>query len=107
MGEEGFRKIETSILSQVTKEKGQVIATGGGVVVCPENWELLRQNGKVVFIQRDLRQLEIDGRPISQSRPLSQIYEERIDAYNSWSDFHVENMEVAKTVKEILSGLEG
>ena len=107
VGEEGFRKIETSILSQVTKEKGQVIATGGGVVVCPENWELLRQNGKVVFIQRDLRQLEIDGRPISQSRPLSQIYEERIDAYNSWSDFHVENMEVAKTVKEILSGLEG
>lgn len=104
-GEEGFRKIETSILSQVTKEKGQVIATGGGVVVRPENWELLRQNGKVVFIQRDLRELEIDGRPISQSRPLSQIYEERIDAYHSWSDFQVENIKVEETTAEILSKL--
>ncbi len=105
-GEEGFRKIETSVLSQVTKEKGQVIATGGGVVVRPENWELLRQNGEVVFLQRDLRLLEIEGRPISQSRPLSQIYEERIDAYQSWSDVQVENKEVETAVDEIIAWLQ-
>lgn len=104
-GEEGFRRVETSLLAQVTKESGQVIATGGGVVVRPENRELLRQNGVVIFLERDLKELETEGRPISLSRPLSQIYEERKDAYHSWSDFQVKNVRVKNAVEEIFTRL--
>ena len=100
-GEAGFRKIESEVLSEVTKQTGQVIATGGGVVVTPKNYELVRQNGEVIFLKRDLRELSVAGRPVSQSRPLEQIYEERIDAYRSWSDFQVENRTVERTVREI------
>ena len=102
-GETGFRKMESEVLSEVTKQTGQVVATGGGVVVTPKNCELVRQNGEVIFLKRDLRELTVAGRPVSQSRPLEQIYEERIDAYRSWSDFQVENRTVEKTVREIES----
>lgn len=100
-GEEGFRAIETRVLRRIAREKGQVIASGGGVVVRPENWELLRQNGPVVFLRRDLEKLPLAGRPISQSKPVEQIYRERIEAYRGWSDYQVENREISEAVDEI------
>lgn len=105
-GEAAFRKAETEVLAGITKEKGQVIAAGGGVVVRPENRGLLRQNGPVVFLKRDLSRLATDGRPISMSRPLEQIYEERIEFYRGWSDIQAENTDVEQTVKEIAALLE-
>ena len=83
-----------------------MIAAGGGVVVRPENRGLLRQNGPVVFLKRDLSRLATDGRPISMSRPLEQIYEERIEFYRDWSDIQAENTDVEQTVKEIAALLE-
>ena len=93
-GEEGFRAIETRVLRRIAREKGQVIASGGGV-------ELLRQNGPVVFLRRDLEKLPLAGRPISQSKPVEQIYRERIEAYRGWSDYQVENREISEAVDEI------
>ncbi len=92
-GESYFRKVETEMLEKACVQTGLVIATGGGVVKKKVNYNILKQNGIVIWIKRDLDKLETDGRPLSQSMPLAQMYEERKDAYSYWSDFYINNNE--------------
>lgn len=48
LGEVRFRSEEKAAVRRVSREHGQVIATGGGVVLDPENMELLKETGVVV-----------------------------------------------------------
>jgi shikimate kinase len=41
-GEEGFRQRETEVLRELLAHEGIVLATGGGIVMRPENRELLK-----------------------------------------------------------------
>lgn len=50
-GEEGFRDRETRMLRELTARSGIVLATGGGAVLRPENRELLRRQGRVIYLQ--------------------------------------------------------
>ncbi|MGN0659189.1 MAG: shikimate kinase [Emergencia sp.] len=92
-GENYFRRVETEMLEKACIQTGLVIATGGGIVKKKINYNIIKQNGIVIWIKRDLDKLETDGRPLSQSMPLEQIYEERRDAYAYWSDFFINNNE--------------
>lgn len=92
-GENYFRKVETEMLEKACVQTGLVIATGGGIVKKKINYNIIKQNGIVIWIKRDLSKLETDGRPLSQSMPLEQLYEERKDAYSYWSDFFINNNE--------------
>lgn len=65
-GEAHFRQLETQAALELGKEKSQIIATGGGVILRPENMKALSQNGRVVFIQRPLQNLPMDGRPFQR-----------------------------------------
>lgn len=49
-GEAGFRARESSILSEVATLDNIVIATGGGVVIRPENRDLLKKSGTVIYL---------------------------------------------------------
>lgn len=82
-GEKGFRAIEAEVVREVGKEKELVIATGGGVIVTPENHDALRQNGTVIFINRNIDVLPKDGRPLSQQNDLRDMYEKRLPLYRS------------------------
>lgn len=105
-GENAFRAIETQVLAELGKRSGCVIATGGGCVTRPENYELLHQNGTLVWLRRDLSALPVDGRPISRSRALSELYREREPLYRRFADICVENDDteavVAEKIKELL-----
>ncbi len=92
-GEAYFRRVETAMLEEACVLNGLVIATGGGIVKKHMNYNIIKQNGVVIWIKRDLDKLETEGRPLSQSMPLQQIYEERKDAYAYWSDFYINNNE--------------
>ena len=50
-GEDGFRKRETQVLSELLGTPGVVIATGGGIVLAEENRALLREHAFVVLIE--------------------------------------------------------
>ncbi len=89
-GEEAFRKMERDVLAEIGQKSGQVIATGGGCVTVDENYQNLHQNGRIVWIQRRLEDLETTGRPISESRPLEEIYEERKAQYEEFADFAID-----------------
>ncbi len=92
-GENYFREQETILLREVCKRKGLVIATGGGVVKRPENFDIIRQNGTVIWVKRDLDKLETSGRPGLELVPVEILYDERKDAYKNWSDYFIDNNE--------------
>ncbi len=106
-GEAGFRKRETRILSDLGKQSGTVISTGGGCVTREENYPLLHQNGVIVWIRRDLNCLAREGRPLSLNADLSAMYAVRAPLYEHFADFTVENDGNAEdTVNSILEVLQ-
>jgi shikimate kinase len=50
-GEDYFRDIETATLGKICALSNIVLATGGGVVLRPENRRILRENGAVVYLE--------------------------------------------------------
>ena len=98
-GEELFRQIEIAAVESLKHETGAVIACGGGVVTREENYYSLAENGRLIFINRDIDVLPVDGRPISQSTPLARLYAQRLPLYRSWCDAEVENN--GKTLDEV------
>lgn len=100
-GEAAFRRLETEVLAELSRQSGAVIATGGGVVTREENRDLLRQNSTVVWLQRELHSLPLTGRPVSQSRPLNELAAERMPLYRAWSDAAVEVCGPEETAKAI------
>lgn len=91
-GEQGFRKIETEVLSEIGKCSGLVIATGGGCVTRQENYPRLHCNGTILWLQRDLEQLPVDGRPLSKDGNLLQMYQQREPLYKAFADLTVANV---------------
>lgn len=47
-GEPAFRSLETQVLARIASGPGAVVSTGGGVVIAPENRELMRRSGSIV-----------------------------------------------------------
>ena len=90
-GEAVFRELETEVLKRLGKESGLVIATGGGCVTQQRNYPLLHQNGQIIWIKRPLGLLPTEGRPLSQSGKLAQMYDVRKPLYAAFADFSVDN----------------
>jgi len=95
-GEAYFRKVETEMLKLARKEAGCVIATGGGIIKTKANYNIVKQNGVVIWIKRDLDKLETEGRPLSTSTGVEQLYKERKDEYKRWSDYYIDNNQELK-----------
>lgn len=103
-GEEAFRKWETQVLSELGKQSGLIIATGGGCVTRERNYKLLHQNGQIFWLKRNLDTLSTDGRPLSQANRLADMYESRKGQYQAFADFVIDNNGSSEeTVAAILS----
>ncbi len=90
-GEEEFRKLEIDALNKLAILSSCVIATGGGCVTKEENLPILRQNAIIVWIQRDISLLPTEGRPLSQTNSLNQMYKIRQPLYRSFADITIAN----------------
>lgn len=102
-GEAGFRKLETEATAEVGKLSGNIISTGGGVVTVADNYELLHQNGVIVWIERDTNKLARDGRPISLSSDLNELYAARLPLYERFADIKANNNgDINDTVNAIM-----
>ena len=89
--EEAFRTLETRALGELCKQSARIVSTGGGCVTRPENLPLLRQNGKMIWLKRDLEMLPTDGRPLSQANRLTDLYARREPLYAAFSDTSIDN----------------
>lgn len=104
IGASGFREIESNVLQDLGKQSGLVIATGGGCVTVEANKAHLRQNGRIVWLKRDPHHLPTDGRPLSQTGNLEEMYHVRRPLYESFADYSVSNDQPSEcTVADILS----
>lgn len=68
-GEQGFREREQSMIAELCELSGAVIATGGGVVLRPENRQALSAGGRVVYLHASVEQ-QLDRTSRDRNRPL-------------------------------------
>ncbi len=101
-GEEKFRQLEHSVLCELGKMSGTVIATGGGAVTREYNYAPLHQNGVIIFLERELNKLPTGGRPLSQAGSLGELYAKRIDSYIGFSDLRIKSTEVVEHTAELI-----
>jgi shikimate kinase len=71
-GEVGFRRRESQLLDELTREPGLVLATGGGVVLNPANRALLHERALVVYLDVPPKVLWERTRH-DRNRPLLQV----------------------------------
>lgn len=86
-----FRAAETQALSELGARSGKIIATGGGCVTRAENEALLKQNGIVFYLRRDLALLPTDGRPLSQANAPEKLFSIRKPMYEAFADVAIDN----------------
>ncbi len=104
-GEPAFRDMESEIVATLSSKLGVVIATGGGAVLLENNRKLLKANGTVLFIDRDISLLPTDGRPLSKEYGVQKLYEEREPIYRETADITIKTdgtTIIKEAVKDII-----
>ena len=92
-GEAVFREIETEVLHELSAQNNLVISTGGGIVKNPLNVDLLKRNGRIIWLKRDAERLQRGhGRPLAPDKAATQkLYEERLPLYTAAAEAIAEN----------------
>lgn len=115
-GEEAFREKETAVLKRYLNHN-QVVSTGGGIVMRPENRELLKQMAPVIYLKTNpdvfisrLKQDHTTVRPLVVSKSpaeIQEVFEPRIPLYEESASLSVETNERTpeEIVQEILNNL--
>jgi shikimate kinase len=71
-GEDFFRDLESKKLLTISRKSGQIISTGGGVVLREANWEVMEKGGITIYLKASTDILWSRIRNDS-SRPLLQV----------------------------------
>lgn len=99
-GEAGFRKRESEALSDLANKENVVLATGGGAVLSPDNRELLRRSGIVIYLRASVNDLyrrtrHDKNRPLLQTdnlyARLSELYGQRDSLYRETAHLIVDS----------------
>ena len=87
-GEPAFRNLESAVIRELSKQGGQIISTGGGAVLRPENVTVLRQNGRLFWLNRDPDALVPTGdRPLADTADkMKRLWLEREPVYRAAAD---------------------
>ena len=101
-GEPAFRAIESKIITDVGKQTGLIISTGGGAITIPENYAPLRQNGRIYEIYRPLEELDTTGRVLSSGgiERLQELYTVRDPLYARFRQAQVLNTGTPESVAQ-------
>lgn len=107
-GENEFRDKESEVIKELSSKSGIVISTGGGSLLRKENVLSLKQNGTIVFLQRDLDELSTYKRPLSANPERKKaLYYKRLPIFYRESDVCAEVLKNStQTAESVLSLLE-
>lgn len=111
-GEEYFRKLETKALKKTCAMKNRLISTGGGIVTRPENLEILRGGGTVVYLKNSFgvsakRLAGKKDRPLfdpANMKKTEELYRKRLGLYEAAADITVvtDKKSVAQAAREVI-----
>lgn len=90
-GEAAFRQMEHTVIAEQSQKRGVILVTGGGAVTTAANESPLRSNGRIYEISRSIDLLSRQGRPLSQSADLHEMYQKRAPLYAKFSDVTIKN----------------
>lgn len=103
-GESYFRNLEQVTIESLKDERGTVISTGGGVILNDTNMINLKQNGLIIYINKDLKTktyINDNKRPLIQNqndlvhlaKMRNHIYKSYADIEYVINDFHAHSIE--------------
>lgn len=114
-GEEYFRKIESEVVRQLASTDNNVIATGGGCLLNPQNTSALKASGKIIYLSTEIKELfnRLKGdtsRPLlkgDMEANLNELYSRRAKIYEAAADYTVQTDgltpdEIAEKIVELL-----
>ena len=115
-GEAGFRRRESKVLSEIMADGGQIVTTGGGAPIQPDNRPVIAQ-GYVVYLHAQPRQLwqrlrQDASRPLlTQSKDpkatLESLYQTRDQVYRELASVVVSSSQgsPSQVVSQVISHL--
>lgn len=98
VGPIAFREIEKEVIRALAEFQNCIIATGGGVVLDPENVVILKKLGKLIYLKVEKEELKrrllVDPLPaiLDPDRPeesFEKMYQERKSIYEQAADYRV------------------
>ena len=98
-GEAGFRKRETAAIQSLCELNNIVMATGGGAVLAPENRDMLKKHGSIIYLRANVHDLwhrtrNDKTRPLLQGgnikNKIEQLHQVRHPIYTEMADFIVD-----------------
>lgn len=114
-GEIRFRSEENLLIKKMTGLTKTVISTGGGTVVNPENWTLLKQLGIMIHLYAPLdivfsRVTKKQERPLlcKSNADIEELWKKRLNIYKQ-ADITIDtsNKDLFQVVNEILEKVKG
>ena len=107
-GEEYFRDLETGVLLELANETDVIVSCGGGMILRPQNVQLMKENGVIVLLDATPETIldrlkDDDSRPNLRGRKtvagIQELKNKRASAYASAADMKVDTD--GKTVDEV------
>ncbi|MEI7532378.1 MAG: shikimate kinase [Betaproteobacteria bacterium] len=98
-GEDGFRKRESAVISDLASRTNIVLATGGGSVLLEENRDCLKAHGFIIYLRANphelwLRTRHDKGRPLLNTADpqmkLKELFDVRDPIYQSIANVVIE-----------------
>ncbi len=120
-GEEGFRKIETDVITKLSRMDNKIISAGGGVILKEDNVKNLKSNGFLVLLEATPKIIHnriIQDEKTTQQRPsltdktpldeIKHLLEQRKVPYKNAADYTINTSYVAceDIVNEIITVIE-
>ena len=100
-GEKHFRKLESIILKKFIKKEDVVISTGGGIITTKENYNILKNEENVIFLDASVEtiishlQNERNKRPLLKecenlNKKIEELLSTRYEKYRNVSDILID-----------------
>ncbi|MCQ2436230.1 MAG: type II 3-dehydroquinate dehydratase [Clostridia bacterium] len=94
-GEQAYHELESKVIKDVASRMGIVISTSGGTVLNDENVTVLRQNGKIFFIDRSVDMIAPNLGPAAAALSLDS---QKYSLYGNVCDVRIDG---DRTIKEV------
>ena len=96
-GEAAFRKLESELVENLAQKQGLIIATGGGLVLNPNNVAMLSETGKIICLTASPEEIlarvskQQAVRPLLQGQDplekISRLLQQRASVYRQFPQF--------------------